>query len=835
MPSIFDMEGLIGRHDQLAAVRSCVDAGTPVVVYGEAGVGKTALVRAALPSAAVGGALSSLSWMPFLALRRALPRVPDATWHGDAEHVAGGVVAALAGAPLVLEDLQWADAATMTVAELLAPHQPLVVSLRRGDVRGDGLREQLAQSGFRVVDLAPLDDAAAATLARTRNPRLDAALLDDVVRRSGGNPLLLGELARVDGMVDTLPLALGVRLEALGPDARSGMLLLAVADRPLPASAVRGAAELLTAGLAAGDDAALEVQHRLIAEVVVELADHADLDAAHRLLLDLLPEPADQARHLLALGDLASAHRAALAAAELATTPGERLRHLVVAADSAPDPSRASLVLRAAAAANEAGVHAEAKRLLDDLPPSLRDDPVFLRPYGEAVFGLGDSSAWQKSVIAGGAVATEPADRLYFASEQVAIAYFVEGNPERAIDLAREALEVPSVGELPHAALLRRLGAAEYLLGRPEWRDTLEHAVARARLEGDIAGTFASLNNLISAHESAGEPVYGRQLAEQAVDEAAALRLGRWVGHMECRRLSLAVYAGDHAFVEEVAPRLLTQPLMALTRTEVGFYLASTYADLGRVPEALEVAERHVRDWDLRSSDYHAVRALAFLSRGRPLAALGERGPFHEAEPVSSMRALMEPVFAWSAWSASRPLPQADEDLVGWGMLAGVAPELAGIAALEEERYDDAAVLFAEAATCYAPYHHRRTVRSRWGQGLALGRAGRRDEALGVLDEVAEEARGHRLAPMLALAVQTSRDIGGARAATAPGQEARAGLSRQEARVVSLVGEGLSDAEIARRLGVSVRTVHAQVAAARTKLGATTRHHAAELLAADPG
>jgi DNA-binding CsgD family transcriptional regulator len=48
--------------------------------------------------------------------------------------------------------------------------------------------------------------------------------------------------------------------------------------------------------------------------------------------------------------------------------------------------------------------------------------------------------------------------------------------------------------------------------------------------------------------------------------------------------------------------------------------------------------------------------------------------------------------------------------------------------------------------------------------------------------------------------------------------------------VLILVGQGLADTAIAARLGVSPRTVEAQLASARRKLGARTRHQAAAML-----
>jgi DNA-binding CsgD family transcriptional regulator len=48
-------------------------------------------------------------------------------------------------------------------------------------------------------------------------------------------------------------------------------------------------------------------------------------------------------------------------------------------------------------------------------------------------------------------------------------------------------------------------------------------------------------------------------------------------------------------------------------------------------------------------------------------------------------------------------------------------------------------------------------------------------------------------------------------------------LSRRELEVVELVVDGLTNIEIAVRLGITERTVQAHVAAARAKLGARSR------------
>ena len=57
------------------------------------------------------------------------------------------------------------------------------------------------------------------------------------------------------------------------------------------------------------------------------------------------------------------------------------------------------------------------------------------------------------------------------------------------------------------------------------------------------------------------------------------------------------------------------------------------------------------------------------------------------------------------------------------------------------------------------------------------------------------------------------------------------GLTAREHEVLALVGDGLSNAEVARRLGLGRPTVERLVASASTKLGARSRLQAAALAA----
>src|SRR5438067_9857152 len=116
---------LVGRGDELELIHARVRDRRVVVIVGEAGVGKTTLLRAAVSgrkSVFEGGGLSTLSWMPYLAFERALGRrLPDA----DPAWVAGEVERAVGEGVLIIDDAQWTDGPTRDALAFLAPRVAL--------------------------------------------------------------------------------------------------------------------------------------------------------------------------------------------------------------------------------------------------------------------------------------------------------------------------------------------------------------------------------------------------------------------------------------------------------------------------------------------------------------------------------------------------------------------------------------------------------------------------------------------------------------------------------------------------------------------------------------
>jgi DNA-binding CsgD family transcriptional regulator len=142
--------------------------------------------------------------------------------------------------------------------------------------------------------------------------------------------------------------------------------------------------------------------------------------------------------------------------------------------------------------------------------------------------------------------------------------------------------------------------------------------------------------------------------------------------------------------------------------------------------------------------------------------------------------------------------------------------------------YGEAAAQFRVAADLWRDRHARGELRCLWGRGESLRRAGD-PAALPALEEV--EARALEL-DGLAVHARIRRSL---RLAGAPRSGARTkrttGLTGRESEVLDLVARGLTNAVIARRLGVSRPTVVTLIRSAQDKLGATSRAQAAALAA----
>ncbi len=402
--------GAPGRERELELLRAewaaAVSGGGGVIeVRGEAGIGKTHLVRALADEAAeagaqvtTGAALSLTGETP-LALwlepvRELLePMRAQAPWAGDlaplAPAAAGDsltdtppelrrarlfaaacalVEAAARERPLllVLEDVHHADALSLELAGHVARRArrmaALVVLTRREappHPRVDLLLDGLGRGGVRVarVELGGLRDATLRTVVGA-GPALPPETVEAVVQAAGGNPLLAIEAARAaaagDGRGPPPTLVGAVRgwLADVDEDARAVLDALAAAERPLRgdelvALPVADATGALMRALATGLlDATTErtgYRHELLRDAVAADIPPPRRHRAHRAVAVAIETCADPRD-----GGRAAEVAAHLQRAGLRAEAVERLRRAAQHARSTGSPAEAAALLRAA-------------------------------------------------------------------------------------------------------------------------------------------------------------------------------------------------------------------------------------------------------------------------------------------------------------------------------------------------------------------------------------------------------------------------------------------------------------------------------------------------------
>jgi DNA-binding CsgD family transcriptional regulator len=820
---------VVRRESVASRVETAVAESVATVVIGEAGIGKTTLLHDAVARSGrpvlEGGALATLSWMEHLCLRRALGRDPRGA---DTAAIAVDVTEAVGDRVLVVEDLQWAQPSTLDVVALLVGRVAVLASVRTGSAGGDRAMNTLRTAGFAEVRVPPLDDGSARRLVRLVQPGLRADRVEGVLRRAGGNPLLLRELAAHADPPASLRLALGARLRALDTVERSTFELVALAGRAMPRGMLEPVAVdgLLRAGLlvALGDD--LVVRHSLLGETAVDLLAPDECHRGHARLARLTTDPGEAARHHELADEHDLAKTAALRAAALSTSVVEAARHLYLAARMSSGPDADGLRLRAAQALES--VH-NLEGALDLVRGMEGDDPQVLACAAllraRIAWMAGKPEEVRLAVADGLALvsATNSEVEVRLRVEQSRIDTFVDADPKAGLESATAAF-----------ALARSTGfaldRAEYLLGtaltvadRPDAPQHLTRAVELARLSGDTETELAAASNLISFHESAGSPSAARQIVDRMYERAGELGLATWQAGFLMAGAALDFHAGDLRSSMSGTDQVLALPIDARSRDYAAEIKAIGLVDLGQADEA----ERFLSTW-VAIDDYKGsgqllwAQAEAALWGGHPRRALPLLEAYLNGPEADPNLVLGRVTRAWARYeSDSDPGPAIPDH--ARPMLKAARPESHALMALRAADPATAAIMFADAA----PYHRRGELRCRWAQGEALRRAGNGDDAITILRSVERRAESMEHGMILGRVRRSLRLLGERR--SAPRTVGADGLTGREREVLTLVGQGLTNAQIATRLGVGRRTVVALVGSASLKLGAVSRAQAAAL------
>ena len=541
--------------DMLAAVRS--GQGRLVLLRGSAGIGKTALLcEAARRSAAAGVAVASGScpeadtppvFWPWLQVFRDLIETagPEAVTGAFAPHgnviglldsslagllplplpepaadpelgrtrlfrgLASGLAAVAAGRPFVvlLDDMHWADAASVQLFTLLARHLvmapvALVAAYRDDDAPAAtafvrALDQLATVPGVEEITLGGLDRDAVAACVQAIAGRTVAPEVATVLHaRTGGNPFFLGELVRMlfaERTLDDVAVAaerlpgrlqevVRRRLARLPEQTRAVLAVAAVAGREFPLDLLEAAVQLeqpllldvveaaIVAGLLLEDPAdggllRLRFSHDLVRQTIYE-----DLSGLRRARLH-----AQMVTALRAAAGTDPLHVARHARAAVPVTgPGAALPHLIDAAEWARGrlAFEQAVQLLDAAAGLVAAMPAGEERDRQEL--EVRTRLGFLQ---QMLHGYAAPPARAQLEAAGALLRRLPLDRAGArALWHCAGAYWINAQFGQALGLADAA--TAGTGDAGPAVLL----AAESIRGAVAWF-TGHLTEARARME----------------------------------------------------------------------------------------------------------------------------------------------------------------------------------------------------------------------------------------------------------------------------------------------------------------------------------------------------------------
>ena len=629
------------RQGELAALESWLGearagVGRLALVAGEAGIGKTSLVRAFCDQHADAarvwwGSCDALSTPrplgPLYDIARMARGVLSSLMAGDASRHDrfSGFLEALSW-PLqptiaVIEDVHWADEATrdllVFVARRLADVNALmVVTYRDDEVSGDHpLRQVLGSVATLTVArrllLPRLSPSAVSALAAARD-----ADGQQVYRVTGGNPffvteVLAGGTGQVPGTVTDAVLA---RAGRLSRSARSVLEAAAVVPDRAEIELVRTVAagdtdaieECVQAGLLLATDRSLRFRHEL-ARLAVEdsipgtrrpglhaavLAHLADQPAGDPARLAYHAEQAGDREAVLAhaptAGELASrlgAHREAAAHYERALAHSEGIEARVRAELFEQHADQCTAIDEEAAALRSYDGAVAAWREVDD--PERTATVLARRAY--ALWGVGRNDEARASVEDAIALleSRPPGLALATAYTYSAHLHMLARQIPQAIELGQQAI---AIAEDHHDVAL--LGRALNIVGAAQWfvdPDQAEVTLARA---------------LEAAHRSGDDTIVG----------VVMRMLGSGSG--EVRRYDVA----DHWLREGV--RWCAEHDLDIHGDYCLAWLARSCFELGRWPEADQVAT----DAAARPSQHTPTRIVALTALGRLRVRRGDTG-----------------------------------------------------------------------------------------------------------------------------------------------------------------------------------------------------------------
>ncbi|HEY6747163.1 MAG TPA: AAA family ATPase [Mycobacteriales bacterium] len=734
---------------------------------------------------------------------------------------------------VVVEDAHWADEATLDWLSFLGRRMAripalLIVTYRDDEVgTSHPLRRTLAALPSAVTSQVPIP-ALSQDCVRKQG-RLAGLDGETVYRLAGGNPLLVTELLKgavSAGAVSNLVLE---RLRLLPEPARDLAQLVSVVPTRADAAVV-GADEMvdvcIDAGVLVPSGDGVAFRHELLRSTVEASLSPVRRTALHRRVLAALTaapgvDPSRLAHHARLAGDADAVLRFGRAAGEVAARQGahreaaEHFRAATAYADRLAEPERADLFERLGHEAYLAGRLQEAidarTRALELRERLGQPEPMGqnLRWLSRTLWWAGRrQEAWEAVERAVAVLEAAPPGReLARAYDMLAQNHLISHQLEEAVVWSERARE-----------LAERLGDADTVV-----HSAITTAVARSHT------TLTELDSLQELHELADR---------QGMTDSAARAV-----------INPAIFIGDElARYDDVAVALHERALRYMSDHDLDGYWVHLLGSRARLRYERGEWTGSLADADaaLARPDQPGLnRILPLVFRGRILAARGDDEAavlLDEAArlavdaqdivmvaPVADARSEL---LLWSgdpvgARQVAREALALADGLGGTAFVAGRLAWRVWRAGGEDEVPDGIAdpyrwMIEGDWERAAAEWSRRGAVCLR-AEALAAGDEAAAGEALRILDGLGAARAADFLRAELRRrgVVRVPR---GPRRATA---ENAAGLTPRQADVLELLTEGLSNAEIAGRLTLSVKTVDHHISAVLGKLGVSTRGEAA--------
>jgi len=833
--------------DLLVGVDS--SGGKVVLVRGEAGIGKSALVRAFTTGHAdeahvlFGSCDDLLTPQPLAPLHDIAhdePRLAEALADDDRSAVLATCLDLLSGSLrpniMVFEDTHWADEATLDVIKYLGrriarTNGLLLLTYRDGEVDYDHpLRQvigELPVENLVRMHLSSLSTQAISDLVGEAN--ID---VDEVLTLTDGNPLFVTELLRSG--VENVPLSVQdsvlARTAKLSDGARQLLDLVSVipggAEGILIEHIVGSTEEYLTEcarqGLLQVEADTVTFLHELTRQAVESALSVSDRQRLNREVLAELAGVGELARlvhHAREADDVeAIIEYAPKAAREAMAIESHREAHSHFRTLE-PYLDRIGLADRGGVVDDWARSefyldNKEAHEILDkaiSLHRSSGDDLALARALTFAARvneingrpGPADACAAEAVAIL---EAYPPGEGLAFAVSQLAWLSMMRGDSVPAIELADRAITLAeeTSDELTMVYALNTKGSEAYSRGDAAGLQLLEEARARAERAGYPFEEIRALLNMTSVALELREVERAYELAQRTRDTAAKYENRLLEAHGKAQYAEALLWKGEWEAAEDTA----TEALESHPHTDIlsGRVLGRLQTRRGR-PEAQATLDRIWWLAEPTTEMQNLLPTAAAQAEYMWLTGKDERSQIERFHKV-----LDDGLRVGMPWLAG--------DLTFWlWKLGEVSKASEGIAEpyrlLIEGKPEDAAAVWQ---TKGIPYE--RAI------ALMHGDQPARLAALEVFETLGATAVAAKLKKML-------RDEG----VTVPRGKTRntrrhpAGLTARQAEVLSLLAEQLSNLDIADRLFLSPRTVEHHVAAVMSKLDVSTRDQAVALAA----